>query len=63
MANAIAADHVYVIVTKHWKGFIPGVCEYPIGMAYEAIKNGFAKIDPRSQEEFSKFQKLADKRK
>lgn len=63
MAIALLPDHVFVLVTQQRKQFVPGVYEWPIGMAYEAIKNGFAKIDPRSAKQYSDFEKQADKRK
>lgn len=61
MATATLPDHVYVIIEKQLPRFpAPGTYHWGIGMAYEAIKSGRCKIDPRSAKDFAEFEKAAN---
>ncbi len=58
MEPSTPKDHVYIIVTHQFPKFsYPGTYCWPIGMAYEAIATGRAKIDPRSAKEMDAFSK------
>lgn len=51
-------DHVHIVVEQQFPRMPPpGVYQWPIGAAHEAIRNGRAKIDSRSAKEFDAFQK------